>query len=186
MCAKSFVLALIRFTNLFGIPGCIYSDNARSFVVGRNIVKKYLTSVEFQNRFGTFEIKHLTIHLYAPWMGSVKERMIKIIKLCLYKAVGRKAVEFFNLLTLLSDIQKAMNSRPLTDRCSSDMGIDIIAPINFISPYIKEGLILRMAEDESSTFFNPASNSEIVSSLRIRDDMLLRLCNILTPAKLSK
>ena len=32
MSAKSFVLALIRFTNLFGIPECIYSDNARSFV----------------------------------------------------------------------------------------------------------------------------------------------------------
>ena len=100
--------------------------------------------------------------------------MIKTIKLCLYKAVGRKAVEFYYLLTLLSDIQNVINSRPLTYRCSSDMGIDIISPVNFISSYIKEGTILRMAEDESSTFFNPPSNSEIVSSLRIRDDMLQR------------
>ena len=29
-----------------------------------------------------------------------------------------------------------------------------------------------MDEDESSTFFNPPCNSKIVSSLRIRDDML--------------
>ena len=54
------------------------------------------------------------------------------------------------------------------------MWIDIIAPVDFISPYIKEGLILRMDEDESSTFLNPPSNSEIVSSLQIRDDMLQR------------
>ena len=52
------------------------------------------------------------------------------------------------------------------------MGINIFAPVNFTSPYIKEGLILRMAEDERSIFFNPPSYSEMVSSLRIRDDML--------------
>ena len=98
-------------------------------------------------------------------MGSVWERMIKTIKLCLYKAVGRKVVEFYNLLTLLSDIQNAINFRSLTYRSSSDMGIDTNAPVNFTNPYIKEGLILRMAGDESSTFFNPPSNSEIVSSL---------------------
>ena len=40
MDAKSFVLALIRFTKLFGIPEYVYSDNARSFVSGCNIVKK--------------------------------------------------------------------------------------------------------------------------------------------------
>ena len=171
---KSFVLALIRFTNLFGIPECTYSDNARSFVAGHNIVKKYLTSVEFQDRFGTFDIKHLTIPLHALWMGSVWERMIKTIKMCLCKAVGRKAVEFYDRLTLPSDLQNAINSCPLTYRCSSDMGIDIIALVNFISPYIKEGLILINAEDESSTFFNHPSNSDIVSSLRIKDDILQR------------
>ena len=141
---KSSMLALIRFTNLFGIPECIYCDNARFFVAGSNIVKKYLTFVDFQDRFETFEIKHLTILLYAPWMGSVWEQMVKTIKLCLYKTVGGKAVEFHDLMTLLSDIQNAINSCPLTYSCSSDMGIDIIAPVNFISPYIKEGLILWM------------------------------------------
>ena len=64
--AKSFVLALIRFTKLFDIPECIYSDNAKSFFAQCNIVKKYLTFVEFQGTFVTFEIKHLTIPLYAP------------------------------------------------------------------------------------------------------------------------
>ena len=51
MSAKSFILALIRFTNLFGIPECIYSDNARSFVSGCDVVEKHLTFVKFQDRF---------------------------------------------------------------------------------------------------------------------------------------
>lgn len=34
MSTHSFVLALIRFTNIYGIPSHIYSDNARSFIAG--------------------------------------------------------------------------------------------------------------------------------------------------------
>ena len=54
------------------------------------------------------------------------------------------------------------------------MGLDIIALVNFIRPYIKEELILRAAEDESTTFTNPHSNSEIVNSLQFRDNLLQR------------
>ena len=94
MSAKSLVLALIRFTNLFGIPECFYSFIAKSFVAGCNLVKKYLTSVKFHDRFGTFEIKHLTIPLYVPWTGSVWEQIIKTIKLCLYKALEERQLNF--------------------------------------------------------------------------------------------
>ena len=74
MSVKSFVLALIRFANLFIIPEWIYCNNARSFVAGCNIVKKYRTSVEFQDIFGTFEIKHLTIpYMLHGWEVSGME-----------------------------------------------------------------------------------------------------------------
>ena len=74
MSGKSFVLALIKFTNLFGIPVCIYSGNERSFVAGYNTVKKYLTSVEFRDRFGTFEIKHfLSPFMLHGWEVYGKE-----------------------------------------------------------------------------------------------------------------
>ena len=36
----SFVLAMIRFINIYGIPSLIYSDNARSFVAGCNLFTK--------------------------------------------------------------------------------------------------------------------------------------------------
>ena len=171
MSVRSFVLALIRFSNQFGIPEYIYSDNARSFVSGCNLIKRNLASDEFRDRFGNFDIKHLTIPLYAPWMGSVWERMIKTIKLCLYKSIGRNPVELYELMTLLSDIQRAINSRPLTYRCSTDTGLDIIAPINFISPYVKEGLMLKAAQNESSIFTDPPSKAEIINSLETRDSL---------------
>ena len=75
-------------------------------------------------------------------------------------------------MTLVSDIPKVINSRPLTYRCSSDIGLDITAPVNFISPYITEGLMFKAAEEESTTFTSPPSNSEIVNSLQLRDNLL--------------
>ena len=103
--------------------------------------------------------------------------MIKTIKLCLYKSIRRNVIAYCDLLTLVSDIQKAINSHPLTYRCS-DIGLDIIAPVNFISPYIKEELMLKAAEDESTTFTNPPSNSEVVNSLQLRDHLLQKFTRI--------
>ena len=68
----------------------------------------------------------------------------------------------------------------MTYRCSSDIGLDIIAPVNFISPYIKEGLMLKAAENESNTFSNPPSNSEIVNSLQLRDNLLQNFIAFIT------
>lgn len=132
MSTHSVVLALVRFFNLYGVPTHIYSDNARSFVAGCDLVKQVFVSDEFVGKFSTFNIKHLTIPLYSAWFGSVWERLIKTVKCCLFKLVGRKSLEYFEFLTVLSDVQNAINSRPLTYRCSEDAGLDVITPNAFL------------------------------------------------------
>ena len=126
MTTKSVVLAFIRFSNLYGVPEYLYSDNARSFIAGCNVVGKLLDSPDYRGRFGSLEMKHLTTPMYSPWMGSVWEWMIRTMKSCLFKAIGRSKLQYHALLTHLSDIQNAINSRPLTYRSSSDSGLDII------------------------------------------------------------
>ena len=111
---KNLVLAIVRFTNLFGIPSHIYSDNALSFICGVDIMKKVFKASDFQERFSKHNIKHIRIPAYSAWVGSTWERMIGVIKSCLYKVVGRSAIGYFKLLTVLSDIENAVNSRPLT------------------------------------------------------------------------
>ena len=56
-------------------------------------------------------------------------------------------MNFYELLTLLSNIQNAINSRPLIYRCSSNSGLDIISPINFIIIYVKDVLMLKVTEE---------------------------------------
>lgn len=61
MSAHAVVLALVRFFKLYRVLTHIYSDNARSFVAVCNFIKQMFISDEFDGKFSTFNIKHLTI-----------------------------------------------------------------------------------------------------------------------------
>ena len=81
MSTHSVIFALVRFFNLYGVPSHIYSENARDFVAGCNLLRQMFLSDEFVEKFSTFNIKHLTITLYSAWFGSVWERLIKLVVL---------------------------------------------------------------------------------------------------------
>ena len=60
----------------------------------------------------------LLIPVYSPWVGSTWERLIRVVKNCIRKTVGRAKIEYFDMLTLLCDVENAVNFRPLTYRTS--------------------------------------------------------------------
>ena len=112
-----------------------YSDNAWSFVAGCNFIQQVHVADEFKKYFSTFNIKHLTIPHYSAWFENVWLHLVKTVKCCLYKLVGRQKLCYFELLSVLSDIQNVLNSHPLTYQCSEDAGLDIISPNTFIQPH---------------------------------------------------
>ena len=109
-----FLQALVRFTNLYGILTTIYSDNVKTFLGGGWLFKRLMLSHDYQQKFGTCSIKFCPIPLFSPWVGGVWERSIQTIKNCLHKVVGRGEMDYFTLLTIMSDIQRAINNCPLT------------------------------------------------------------------------
>ncbi|XP_064111443.1 uncharacterized protein LOC135218931 [Macrobrachium nipponense] len=131
MSTSEFILAFIRFSNRFGVPVAVYSDNAKSFVQAGNIIEQLLTSSECEETFRVASISHKTIPVYAAWYGAVWERLIKTIKHCLFKTLGRFTPSFSEFVTFLSDIHKILNNRPLTYR-SCENEIDIISPNHFL------------------------------------------------------
>ena len=167
----SLILALIRFCNIFGTPSHIYSDNAKSFVAGVNFLHEVFLSSEFNEKISKFNIKHIRIPVYSAWVGSTWERMIRVIKSCLYKVVGRAKLTYFKLLTILSDIQHSINSRPLTYRCSDDSGLEGITPNCFIRPNANANLLFK-ACDKNVLEADPPSRSLVNKSIAIRDSML--------------
>lgn len=87
MSTHSFILALLRFTNIYGVPLHIYSDNARSFIVGCNFIEELFTSSKFNENFAVYNIKYIKIPLYPTWVESMCECLIRIVKTCMYKMI---------------------------------------------------------------------------------------------------
>ena len=168
MDTNSLVLAIIRFTNLYGIPSHIYSDNAKSFIAGVDIMKEVFKASEFQEKFSKHNIKHIRIPAYSAWVGACWERMIGVIKSCLYKVVGRSAIGYFKLLTILSDVQNAVNSRPLTYRCADDSSLDIITPNHFIKPYVDNSLLFK-SENENLLKAETPCRRQVIKTLEHRE-----------------
>lgn len=65
-------------------------------------------------------IRRNTVSFYSEWIGSTWEGLIRVIKFCFYKFKGCSKINYFDLYTVLSDIQNAINARPLTCKCFSD------------------------------------------------------------------
>jgi hypothetical protein len=148
MSTADFLLAFKRFCNMYSSPNCVYSDNARSLVQGGEILQNSLISTEFSDHLKENQIKHIKISLYSPWVGSCYERMIRVVKNCFYKVVGKHRLEYFEMLTLFSQIKNVINNRPLTYR--SEAGeLEILTPNSFLKLYTNTSLILRPKENEN-------------------------------------
>jgi hypothetical protein len=165
-----FLQAVVRLSNLYGIPKIIYSDNAKTFIAGGNILEKALASTEFSEFFEQGQIRHLTIPLYSAWVGATWERLIRVVKSCLYKVVGRSKVGYFELLTTLSDIQCAINSRPLTYRTSANE-LEIITPLHFVLPGVNPALSVTV--DEAVPVWGQDINRDSLMNILARRDEAL-------------
>ena len=75
---------------------------------------------------------------------------------------------------MISDIQNAINSRPLTNRCSSDSNLEI-TPNCFLRPNVNVGLILKM-DDQDVWKAGPPSRSGVIKSIEPRDTKLSKFC----------
>ena len=148
MATESFVLAMIRFCNRFGLPRIIYSDNAKSFISGGNILSEIFMSDLFKSKFEPYKIEFRLNPVYSPWYGATWERLIKTIKSCINKTIGKQKLTYFNFITLISDIQATMNNRPLTYSTNIDNSIDVVTPNHFINLNNTNNTMILTSNDE--------------------------------------
>ena len=188
MSIEDFLLAFIRFHNRFGFPKVLYSDNAKTFTSGSNVISDLIASDTFQKQYIRYNLTHKTIPIYSPWYGACWERLIKTVKSCLYKSIGRTILSVPHFLTILSDVQLAVNNRPLTfvDRESS---IDAITPNDLISPSSHfHSLIITDIEqnlEDLDNFVPEDARVDFVNSLQRRDILLSRFQRDWYPAYLA-
>ena len=75
-------------------------------------VQAYLTGIGVQ---WTFNL------LKAPWWGGVFECMIKAMKCCLRKSIGRAKLSLDKLATTLTEVEAVLNSHPPTYLSTDDL-----------------------------------------------------------------
>ena len=111
--------------------------------------------------------------MYSAWVGSFWERMIKTMKACIYKVIGRKLLDYFTFLTLLTDIKNSINSRPLTYK-DNDLNFEPITPNHFLKFNIGEEILLGNLD---GTEIELPNRKNIVKSLELREDLFDKFKN---------
>ena len=89
MTTQSFIGCFKRFTAPRGVPIRIISDNGRTFKSAAKLLVKILKQPKAQECFAGIHIEWSFNLEKASWWGGIFECMIKSVKRCLWKTIGR-------------------------------------------------------------------------------------------------
>jgi hypothetical protein len=117
-----FLLAFRRFCARRGQPTVVYSDNARTFKGAASRMHLIFPCNAPEWRF---------IAPASPWWGGFWERLVRSVKSCLRKSLGRQALTRAEMDTVLTEVEGCLNSRPLTV-VSSDEADRLLTPSHFL------------------------------------------------------
>ena len=102
----AFLRSFKRFVARRGMPQKMLSDNGKTFKAAAKALP---------------DLKWIFNVPKAPWWGGVFERLIRSTKRCLRKIVGRAKFSHDELLTVITEIEMVINSRPLSYMSASDL-----------------------------------------------------------------
>ena len=89
MSAEAFLLCFKRFTARRGVFCKVMSDNSKTFKCGSQLIFKVLDCPEVMEYFSGVRVQWEDNLEKAPWWRGMFERMIRSMKRCLKKAIGR-------------------------------------------------------------------------------------------------
>lgn len=133
MSADSFFLALKRFIARRGIPRVIYSDNASTFkLVSQEVKIRKQKQKSALAKLTDLGIEWKFIPEYAPWWGGFWERLVGLVKRHLKKALGNAKLTYEEMVTLLTQIEAVVNSRPITYVYEDQREPEPLTPSHFL------------------------------------------------------
>lgn len=114
---EAFLAALTRFVSRRGLCTDLYSDCGTNFVGAKNALHKVLLS-SGRPKLQDFAVSHsIKFHFNppaAPHQGSIWESAIKSVKHHLRRVMGTHTLTLSQFMTLTSQVEAILNSRPLT------------------------------------------------------------------------
>ena len=103
--AFSFLLAFRRFTARRVLPANLQSDNAKTFKASSVNIRKIMQAAEVKTDLANKQVVLEFIVEKALWWGRYWERLVRSVKSCLKKFVGRSSLNFEELRKLMVEIE---------------------------------------------------------------------------------
>ena len=108
--AETFINSLAKFISRRGCPQIILSDNGSPFIID-------ITQILVASKNVKWDINLANAQRY----GGFWQRLIGQVKRCLKKVLGRTTLDFYQLQTVIQEIELILNSRPLGVMYDNDM-----------------------------------------------------------------
>uniref|UniRef100_A0A1I7T9M5 Integrase catalytic domain-containing protein n=1 Tax=Caenorhabditis tropicalis TaxID=1561998 RepID=A0A1I7T9M5_9PELO len=183
---RSYITALASIFSQRGVPTHVYSDNARTFVLGHSMVNEdihnYDPAMDFICLLARHSIKFKYITPLSPWQGGVYERIVGIAKKQLRKEIGRYTLPYFDLYCTLKRVEGMINSRPLVKNPNTANDVPVIRPIDFLLPSVLLEIPNETDRDEEGDEYrinsNPSTEQVTRDHLNKLNKVLLRLWNV--------
>ena len=130
-----FINVLRRFQCRRGNPKSFYSDCGSNFKGAEKELRECLENIDHTrvgNHTAKYDIEWNFNPPDAPHMGGAWERLIRCVKLALKNLVSDRLLTDFQLMTLLTEVESIVNSRPLTELSNDINGQEALTPNHFL------------------------------------------------------
>ncbi|XP_054281217.1 uncharacterized protein LOC128998886 [Macrosteles quadrilineatus] len=133
--SDAFIAALTRFVSRRGLCSDLYSDCATNFVGADNALRKLVKSPN-QTEIQVFASQNgIKFHFNppaAPHQGGLWESAIKGIKYHLRRVIGDQVLTLPEFITVATQAEAMMNSRPLTPLSNDPSDLSSLTPGHFL------------------------------------------------------
>ena len=121
MTTQAFLRCFRRFTARRSTPLLVISDNAKTFKAASKELRALMNDPQVKKYFWQQRTKWSFNLEKAPWWGGFFERLVGSLKRCLKKTIGRAKLSYEELVTVVTEAESILTSRPLSYVSSEDV-----------------------------------------------------------------
>ena len=145
----AFINTLERFVNRRGNPNTLISDCGSNFKGADNELKRCLRELNSGNRIEEYmSSRHVNWQFNppdSPHMGGAWERLVRSIKTSLKIILKERLVTDYQLITILTNVECLVNSRPITPASDDINDLNPLTPNHFLigraNPNLPRGVV---------------------------------------------